>query len=97
VIVPISRPAPAARHLTHSAIARIKPGDYLAHATPGPRVAAFRGRNSLVYRFRDLASGKLRPGTIGDASKMTISDARAAVRDLKSPRGEGDDPQAIRQ
>jgi len=87
-----------AKHLTQTALARLKPGDYLADAvTPGLRVAAFRGRTSFVYRYRDLTSGKLRQVTIGDASKLTISEARDAVRDLKSARGEGEDPQAIRQ
>jgi hypothetical protein len=63
----------------------------------GVSVAAIRGRNGFVYRFRDLARGKVRPATTtGDASKMTIGDLAppCAVSSRCVARG---GPQAIRQ
>jgi integrase len=82
--------------LTQAAIARLRPGDYLADAhVPGLRVEAFKSNKSFTYRFNDMATGRQRQVKVGDVAEMAIADARDAVQALKRARDEGKDPQAI--
>jgi integrase len=84
------------RALTQNAIARMRPGDYLSDAAePGLRVDAFEGRKSFLYRYRDRATRSLRQVTIGDASVVSIGDAREQVRALKRARKSGSDPRLV--
>ncbi len=84
------------KNLTQTAIANLRPGDYLADThTRGLRVEAGASRRSFVYRYRDMGTGRLRQVKIGDAGSMPIADARDAVRTLRKARAGGKDPGAM--
>lgn len=71
----------------------LQPGEHLVvDGCPGLRLVAANSRKTWTYRYRELASGRMKQVAIGHWPAMPVQAAAAAWQALREQRGAGIDP-----
>lgn len=76
----------------------LQPGQHLVvDGAPGLRLEASVSRKAWTYRFKDVATGRMKQAKIGEWPAMPVAVAVGQWQALREARAAGDDPRALRK